>query len=43
MMFAIFLPAPLWLWFHVVSIIKLLRPDYTSSKSPAVNGKFAAN
>jgi hypothetical protein len=26
MMYAVFLPAPLWLWFHVVSIIKLLRP-----------------
>jgi hypothetical protein len=26
MMYAVFLPAPLWLWFHVVSIIKLLQP-----------------
>lgn len=24
MMYAVFLPAPLWLWFHVVSIAKLL-------------------
>jgi len=25
MMYAVFLPAPLWLWFHVVSIWKLLQ------------------
>lgn len=25
MMYAVFLPAPLWLWFHLVSIAKLLR------------------
>lgn len=25
MMFAVFLPAPLWLWFHVVSILRLVR------------------
>jgi hypothetical protein len=25
MMYAVFLPAPLWLWFHLVSIWKLLR------------------
>ena len=23
MMYAVFLPAPLWLWFHVVSVWKL--------------------
>lgn len=27
MMYAVFLPAPLWLWFHVVSIAKLVSPD----------------
>jgi hypothetical protein len=27
MMYAVFLPAPLWLWFHLVSISKLLRRD----------------
>ncbi len=27
MMYAVFLPAPLWLWFHIVSIAKLLRRD----------------
>ncbi len=27
MMYAVFLPAPLWLWFHVVSIAKLLDQD----------------
>jgi hypothetical protein len=27
MMYAVFLPAPLWLWFHLVSIWKLLRND----------------
>lgn len=25
MMYAVFLPAPLWLWFHVVSLTKVLR------------------
>lgn len=25
MMYAVFLPAPLWLWFHIVSITKLIR------------------
>lgn len=25
MMYAVFLPAPLWLWFHVVSIVRLVR------------------
>ena len=27
MMYAVFLPAPFWLWFHVVSIWKLLAQD----------------
>ena len=27
MMYALFLPAPLWLWFHIVSIWKLVRND----------------
>ncbi len=27
MMYAVFLPAPLWLWFHLVSIWKLIRDD----------------
>jgi hypothetical protein len=27
MMYAVFLPAPLWLWFHVVSITKLLKRE----------------
>lgn len=27
MMYAVFLPAPLWLWFHLVSIWKLLGKD----------------
>ncbi|WP_295754815.1 hypothetical protein [Undibacterium sp.] len=27
MMYAVFLPAPLWLWFHLVSIWKLLRGE----------------
>jgi len=27
MMYAVFLPAPLWLWFHLVSIRKLIRND----------------
>lgn len=25
MMYAVFLPAPLWLWFHIISIYKLLQ------------------
>ncbi|MEW8380685.1 MAG: hypothetical protein AB2704_02485, partial [Candidatus Thiodiazotropha taylori] len=27
MMYAVFLPAPLWLWFHLISIWKLLRVE----------------
>ena len=27
MMYAVFLPAPLWLWFHLVSIWKLVRAE----------------
>jgi hypothetical protein len=27
MMYAVFLPAPLWLWFHIISIWKLLNKD----------------
>jgi hypothetical protein len=27
MMYAVFLPAPLWLWFHVISIWKLVRKE----------------
>jgi hypothetical protein len=27
MMYAVFLPAPLWLWFHLVSIWKLVREE----------------
>lgn len=34
MMYAVFLPAPLWLWFHLVSIWKLLRPT-----SPTIERK----
>lgn len=33
MMYAVFLPAPLWFWFHLVSIWKLVRKD---------NGDFQA-
>jgi hypothetical protein len=25
MMYAVFLPAPLWLWFHLISMYKLLQ------------------
>jgi len=34
MMYAVFLPAPLWLWFHLVSIWKLLRTE-TPNTQPA--------
>lgn len=27
MMYAVFLPAPLWVWFHLISIWKLVRSD----------------
>jgi hypothetical protein len=27
MMYAVFLPAPIWLWFHVISIWKLMRAE----------------
>ena len=33
MMYAVFFPAPLWLWFHLVSIWKLLRKDDVTSLS----------
>ena len=33
MMYAVFLPAPLWFWFHLVSIWKLLRKDDDASLS----------
>lgn len=32
MMYAVFLPAPLWLWFHVVSIAKLMRRDVLETR-----------
>lgn len=28
MMYAVFLPAPLWLWFHLISIWKLIHHDH---------------
>jgi len=31
MMYAVFLPAPLWLWFHLISIGKLLSPAAAQS------------
>lgn len=33
MMYAVFLPAPLWLWFHVVSLWKLIR-ERGATESP---------
>ena len=35
MMYAVFLPAPLWLWAHVVSIARLLNPGTAHSESIA--------
>ncbi len=34
MMYAVFLPAPLWLWFHLISIWKLMKnsPEYAITK-----------
>ncbi len=32
MMYAVFLPAPLWLWFHFVSIWKLVRHEHVLSQ-----------
>lgn len=36
MMYAVFLPAPLWLWFHLVSIWKLLRRGAPALRSAIV-------
>ena len=36
MMYAVFFPAPLWLWFHVVSIWKLLRVEDSTSTAVLV-------
>ncbi|MEN8179572.1 MAG: hypothetical protein ABFS39_13285 [Pseudomonadota bacterium] len=33
MMYAVFLPAPLWLWFHLVSIWKLVRVESSIAES----------
>lgn len=44
MMYAVFLPAPLWLWFHLVSIAKLLGRDGTSEwKNAAVSSEIVAS
>lgn len=32
MMYAVFLPAPLWLWFHLVSIWKLVREGHRAGQ-----------
>jgi len=32
MMYAVFLPAPLWLWFHLISIVKLIRTESMAAK-----------
>ena len=37
MMYAVFLPAPLWLWFHLVSIWKLLRSEEEAPHAIPVN------
>ncbi len=37
MMYAVFLPAPLWLWFHLVSIWKLLQSEEVETQSTLVN------
>ena len=36
MMYAVFLPAPLWLWFHLISIWKLLKQDNSVAQSARV-------
>ena len=33
MMYAVFLPAPLWLWFHLISIHKLMTNQETLMKA----------
>lgn len=35
MMYAVFLPAPLWLWFHVVSMVKLMQAEEPTLASAA--------
>lgn len=37
MMYAVFLPAPLWLWFHLISIWKLVRSEEEVPHVAAVN------
>ncbi len=40
MMYAVFLPAPLWLWAHVISIVKLAGDRHQTNRSaPAVAAK----
>lgn len=44
MMYAVFLPAPLWFWFHLVSIWKLVRSDGGASstrRAPAASCETA--
>lgn len=36
MMYAVFLPAPLWLWFHLISIWKLLHAEPVAPKNLAL-------
>lgn len=46
MMYAVFLPAPLWLWFHVISIGKLLRPDaaaFAPARAAMIKGSLTAS
>ncbi len=33
MMYAVFLPAPLWMWFHLISLWKLTRPQHLLDNS----------
>jgi len=36
MMYAVFLPAPLWIWFHVISIWKLMRKQEDGLPEPSL-------
>lgn len=42
MMYAVFLPAPLWLWFHIISIAKLVSPDAAAFRPTRIERSHAS-
>jgi len=43
MMYAVFLPAPMWLWFHLISIRKLLQSETPALQPARVIGQSAGS